>query len=142
MRRRPCGAGCRQVREQEAQPGLSRQHDAPRSTANDEQATAPQEALRKDISEVYGTCPVDYSDDDWRILAGVQTVVCDEVEKFWRAHEASEAGVVTAARTPVPDAAAALRNCRRENRPAPAKLVVPISITLAVAVQKIYRKAN
>jgi hypothetical protein len=65
--------------------------------ADRENETAAQEALRKDISDVYNSCPVDYSDDDWRILAGVQTVVCDEVEKFWQAHEASETGLVTAA---------------------------------------------
>jgi len=65
--------------------------------ADGEKENAAQEALRKDISDVYSSCPVDYSDDDWRILAGVQTVVCDEVEKFWRAHNVSEAGVVTAA---------------------------------------------
>jgi hypothetical protein len=55
--------------------------------------TAARDALEKDISEIYSACPVDYSDNDWRI----QAVVHDEAEKFWRAHETSRAGVVTAA---------------------------------------------
>jgi hypothetical protein len=61
--------------------------------------TAAQEALRKDISEVYSTCPVDYSDDDWRVLAGVQTAICDEIEKLWPPGEVSEASVIIAAIT-------------------------------------------
>ena len=61
--------------------------------------TAARDALEKDINEIYGTCPVDYSDDDWRILATIQAVVLDESKKFWRTHETSQAGVVTAAVT-------------------------------------------
>jgi hypothetical protein len=61
--------------------------------------TVAQEALRKEISEVYSTCPVDYSDDDWRVLAGVQTVMCNEIEKLWPSSDIREASVVTAAIT-------------------------------------------
>ena len=61
--------------------------------------TAAQEALCKDITEVYSCCPVDYSDDDWRVLAGVQTAICDETEQLWPPGEVSGGSVVIAAIT-------------------------------------------